>query len=61
MFLTKLSAFSSFPVAILVKATTLMLVTSGSGWNESSLGSPNSDQPQNLNEEEAEFSVPALH
>lgn len=26
-----------------------------------SLGSPNSDQPQNLNEEEAEFSVPALH
>lgn len=31
MFLTKLSAFSSFPVAILVKATTLMLVTSGSG------------------------------
>lgn len=57
MFLTALSAFSSFLVATSGKATMLMLVTSGFGSSEvSCLQSPNSDGPQHLSGA-AEFSV----
>lgn len=40
MVLTKLSAFSSFLVAASDKATMLMLVTSGSGSNDSAPSQP---------------------